>query len=219
MKTYDFAQYSPPWWTVRRGVPTASVFDKIITPVKGELSRSAVDYAHQLIADQYDPDYGVIEDYVSAAMKNGTMMEPEARRFYAFERGYDVQQVGFCTTDDGRFGCSPDGLVGDDGGLELKSPAPKTQVAYLLDGVLPTDYKPQVHGALIITGRKWWDFMSYVPGFPPLLVRVEPDDYTEKVRKALGDFWPLYQAMLDEVRRMSGFPEPVAANDGDDIIF
>lgn len=218
MKRYDFDQYSPDWWRVRRGVPTSSCFDKIVTPAKGELSKQADGYIHQLIAEQFDPEYGVVEDYVSAAMRAGTIMEPEARRYYEFERGVDVEQVGFCLSDDGRFGCSPDGLCGDDGALELKCPQPHTQVAYLLANELPQAYAPQVHGQLIVTGRKWVDFMAYSPGFPPLLIRVEPDDYTEKVRKALDDFWPRYQDALNKVRAMDGFPAPTPVEDDEPVL-
>lgn len=200
MRVVKCEQYTEEWWDVRRGVPTASEFGNIITPAKAEFSKGSTGYAHQLIADTFDGNYGVVSEFASAAMRNGTVMEPEARRFYEFERSCDVEQVGFCLTDDGRFGCSPDALVGEDGLLELKSPNPKTHVGYLLDGGLPADYKPQCHGQLIVTGRAWVDFMSYVPGFPKLLVRVEPDEYTEKLRAALNQFWELYQGMLAKIR-------------------
>lgn len=218
MQRYDFDQYSMQWWSVRRGVPTSSCFDRIVTPAKGELSKQADGYIHQLIADQYDPEYGVVDDYVTAAMRNGTIMEPEARNYYAFERGMDVEQVGFCMDDDGRFGCSPDGMVGDDGLLELKCPQPHTQVAYLLANQLPQAYKPQVHGQLVVTGRKWVDFMSYSPGFPILLIRVEPDEYTDKLRVALDEFWQKYQESLEKVTAMSGFPERETIEDDDPVL-
>ncbi len=207
MKRFDFPQYSPEWWAVRRGVPTASCFDQIVTPTKGELSKSSVGYAHQLIADALDPDYGRVSDFATAAMRNGTIMEPEARRYYTFETGVEVEQVGFCLDDDGRFGASPDGLAGADGLLELKSPTPKTHVGYLLAGTLPAEYRPQLHGQLIVTGRAWCDFMSYVVGFPPLLVRVEPDDYTERLRVALDEF----ADMLDALRARVTALQPVEA--------
>jgi len=78
-----------------------------------------------------------IEAYTSRAMQDGIDMEPEARACYSFLAGGEVKQVGFCLSDDGRFGCSPDGLVGDDGGLELKCPLPKTHIKYLVEGELP----------------------------------------------------------------------------------
>lgn len=195
----DMPQYTPEWFAVRRGVPTCSNFSKIITPAKGEMSKSAIGYAFELVAQAVDPAYGAQDDYVSAAMKNGTIMEPEARRFYEFDADATVEPVGFCLTDDGRFGGSPDGLVGADGCLELKSPEPKTQVAYLYRGGLPDEYKPQVHGHIIITGRKWCDFVSYARGLPPLRVRVEPNEYTDALRACLDEFWTIYQAVKDAV--------------------
>lgn len=209
MKTIDCQQYSREWWEARRGIATASAFDRIATPAKGDYSTQAEGYACQLIADRFDRWYGCTEDYVSAAMKNGTIMEPEARNFYELKRDYDVVQVGFCLADDGRLGCSPDGLVGDHGGLELKSPTLSTHVKYLYDGVLPTKYKPQVHGCLIVTGRAWWDFMSYAPGLPPLLVRVEPDEYTQRLRDTLAQFLADYDRILEKIEsQLPPPPEP-----------
>jgi hypothetical protein len=199
MRIFDFPQYSDEWWAIRRGVPSASCADQLITPAKGEPSKSMVGYAHQLIADTFDGDYGKVSEFATAAMLNGTIMEPEARRFYEFERECDARQVGFCLDDDGRFGCSPDSLVGEDGVLELKNPTAKTHVGYLLNGGLPDAYKPQVHFQLIVTGRAWCDFMSYRPGFPKLLVRVEPDAFTEKLRAAMAEFWPMYQGLLAKI--------------------
>lgn len=152
------------------------------------LSAQAESYICRLIGDKYSLEYPPVT-VETAAMKRGTQLEPEARSYYEMDRGLDVEQDGFCMTDDGRFGCSPDGLVGIDGGLELKCPSPSTHVSYLLEGVLPSEYKAQVHGSMIVTGRAWWDFMSYCPGLPPLLIRVGPDDYTEKLRTALEAFW------------------------------
>jgi hypothetical protein len=192
---HDCPQYSETWWKLRCGVPTSSNASRVIMPKKGELSSQADDYACELIAEKYDAYYGIQEDYVSAAMKNGSVMEPESRRFYEFERNCEVQQVGFCLTDDGRFGCSPDSLVGDCGGLELKNPKPATHIRYLLDNKLPDAYRPQVHWCLVVTGRPWWDFLSYSPGLPHLLVRVEPDDFTEKLRACMEEFWTLYQKL------------------------
>lgn len=206
MKRYDFAQYTPEWDAIRRGIATASGASKIITPAKGELSKSMVDYAYELIADTYDPMYGYREDYVSAAMKNGIVMEPEARRWYEFEADCDVEQVGFCLTDDHRFGCSPDGLVGECGGLELKTPLLKTHARYLAENEMPNEYKPQVHWSLIVTGREWWDFMSYAPGLPPFRCRVVPDEYTDKLRVAMEAFWTQFQEIKQKVE--AKFPPP-----------
>ncbi len=208
MRTFDFDQYSPGWWDTRRGVPTASEFNRILTPAKWQHAAGAETYACELVGQLYDIAYGQPNDYATTAMKNGTIMEPEARRFYSLETGSDVTQVGFCMTDDGRFGCSPDGLVGDDGGLELKHPLPATQVEYLIAGVVPPKYMAQIHGSLLITKRSYWDFLSYYPGMEPLLIRVTPDEKTVALAEALETFWK----RLTEIRtKIAGTLDPVAA--------
>jgi hypothetical protein len=199
LKAHYMPQYSPDWWEIRRGVPTASKFGDIMGK-KMTLLAGAESYIDELIADtvRLDPN-AMTERPMSAAMRHGTECEPEARRFYEMERGVTVQLVGFCTTDDGTLGCSPDFLVGDEGVGELKCPQPKTHVSYLRANALPDDYRAQVHGHLIVTGRPWCDFLSYCPGFPPLLVRVAPDEYTAKLRAVLAEFLEKYAAAKEKV--------------------
>jgi hypothetical protein len=217
----DFQQYTPEWWAVRRGVPTASEISRIITPT-GALSKSDTSHGYicQLIADRLRSDYGNFEDekeYVSAAMKNGTLMEASAIDYYEARRDASISRVAFCLDDAGRFGCSPDALVGEDGGLESKSPTAKVQIKRLLCGELPPEYRQQVHSSLVITGRDWWDFMSYHPDLPTLLLRVTPNAYTDLVREAMDGFWEMYEEMWAKVSAL--LPAPVATTPGpfDDI--
>ncbi len=212
MKIVNCVQYSSDWWLARRGVPTASCFDKIITST-GKLSTQAEGYIAELIADQVEltPNFLTEREGHTPAMRNGIALEPEARRWLAMELDKPVVEVGFITTDDGRFGCSPDALAGDDEIVELKCPMLKTHAAYVLKGVLPTDYKVQVHGQLWVCGqgenpRKRARFVSYAPGLQPLLLTVEPDDFTAKVGQALEDFWPIYQAALQKIAGREGLP-------------
>lgn len=199
MRIIECVQYSDLWWEARIGIPTASQFKRIVTPSKLAVSASADGYINELIAARLHFDPPVMSERpMNAAMRHGVDTEPDARNWYAFDRGVDVQQVGFCTTDDGRFGASPDGLVGEDGGLELKCPQLDTQIGYLRDGVLPHEYVLQVHGSLIVTGRAWWDFLSYCPPAPAFLVRVTPDQFTERLAAALEDFHDRYSAAWQE---------------------
>ena len=186
MKTFMFPQYSPEWVAVRSGIPTASQFGRIMTPAQRKYSSQAREYALELL-DQRHRGYSR-DAHCSPEMQHGLDTEPEARAWYAFDTGRDVQQVGFCLSDCGRFGCSPDGLVGDDGGLEIKCPQPVTHLKYLDEGVVPTQYLPQIHGSLLVTGRAWWDFLSYCPGYPPLVLRVTPSDFTERLAELLEVF-------------------------------
>lgn len=172
MRILPHAQRTPEWYAARLGVPSAANFEKIITP-GGKASTQITGYTNRLLAEKImgkpcDPDEP------NAAMQRGTELEPEARDYYSLIAG-PVVEVGFCLHDDHDFGCSPDGLVGDDGILEIKCPMPWTHVEYLRDQVLPSKYIPQVQGQLLVTGRKWCDFVSFHPDMKPLIVRVEAD--------------------------------------------
>lgn len=203
MKVINCVQLSPEWWDARRGIPTASEFGRIITAKTAKLSAAADGYIAQLVAERIhlDPN-AMTETPMNAAMRHGVACEPEARRWYEMERGIDVEQVGFCTTDDGRFGCSPDGLIGTEGALELKCPQMKTHIEWLLANEVPDEHRAQVHGHLIVTGRLWCDFMSYCVGAKPLLLRVVPDEFTTKLRTCLELFWEKYAETYKRVRDM-----------------
>lgn len=188
MKIIDVAQGTPEWRAARCGIPTASCFDKIIRPSDGKLSASADKYLARLLAEWWTGQ--PIDDYVSPHMERGTELEGEARDWYSWDSGHDVQQVGFCTTDDGLVGCSPDGLVEPDGGLELKTPGIETHMVYLLDPKkLVADYRCQVQGCLMVTGRKWWDLCSFSPILPNVRERIICDtDFIDAMRAAVDQF-------------------------------
>jgi hypothetical protein len=191
MRIVDCVQYTPEWFLARKGFPTASCADKIITPT-GKLSSQAFGYICELLADVSVPGPVVPIKFVSPSMVAGSLLEPQARAFYVFDRNTEVKEVGFCIHDSGRYGCSPDALVGDDGLLQIKCPEAKTHIAYLLKGEMPPDYLPQVHMELFVTGRNWLDFLSYRHGFDSFVIRVTPNDYTKKVGEALEAFWVDY---------------------------
>jgi len=173
MRIDQHEQGSPEWLASRLGIPSASMFAKIVT-TKGAWSTSADSYINQLVAERLTGERE--EVFQSHHMIRGTELEPDARDLYSLMTDSEVTEVGFCLHDTLAAGCSPDGLIGEDGGLEIKCPAPSTHVEYLRGGVLPSKYKQQVMGCLWITGREWWDFMSYHPTMKPLIVRVERDE-------------------------------------------
>lgn len=202
MKTFDFPQYSDEWWDVRRGIPTCSEFKRIITPTTHKLAGASSNYINFLIAQKIrmTPNF-FTERPMSRAMRDGVALEPQARNFYAFDRSVEVQQVGFCLSDCGRYGGSPDGLVGEDGGLELKCPKVETHVRYLLERKLPDEYASQVHGHLLVSGRKWWDFMSYVgPDVDPFIIRVEPNEFTRALKVVLEQFLEKYEKTIAKLK-------------------
>lgn len=198
----EFRQISPEWWDARRGKPSASNFKKIMTPKTGKLSSQADDYMDDLIAERVCllPNYfTVLGRPISQDMQRGIDNEPEARRYYEMLREVSVEEVGGCETDDGRFWCSPDGLVGMANGVEIKCPLLSTHIKYLRDNnALLEDYKCQVHGSLIVTGLPAWEILSYCPAAPQqgVLLRVEPDDFTKQLRIALEVFHEKYAATL-----------------------
>lgn len=189
MIVHDCEQYSPEYWKLKQGLPSASEFNRIVTPAKWEYAKGAETYMQELIAQDFDFGYGQQEGYVSAAMKNGTLMEPESRRYYEMQRDCEVRRVGLVVSDCGRYAYSPDSLVGDEGAVELKNPAPATHIKWLLAGGVPLEHLAQCHGGLLVANLKWIDFMSYCRRLPPLLVRVYPDDKTKQLGVALNKFW------------------------------
>lgn len=170
----DIQQGTPEWFTARAGIPTASCFDKIITPKTMKPSSQAKNYMYQLAGERLAGCK--TETYQNAIMQRGTEMEVEARQLFEMTYGVEVKQVGLVYPDEKKLcSCSPDGLMELEG-LEIKCPLIHTHVSYLLANELPGDYICQVQGSILITGFSSWNFMSYYPGLPPLIIKVERDD-------------------------------------------
>lgn len=187
MKVLDIEQGSVEWHQARCGIPTVSEFSRFITPARGDYSKQSIGYIADLIVESVE---GPPDNASSYWMERGVNLESEARNFYEFDRECEVESTGMILNKGA--GWSPDGRVGING-LEIKCPKPSTHVKWLLDGILPSEHAPQVHGALVVGECEWVDFMSYCPGYAPLLIRVEPSKYTEKVGKALETFLVEYE--------------------------
>jgi hypothetical protein len=173
MRIIECEQGTPEWLQARLGVPSASSYSKLVTTT-GKSSAQAEAYINQLVAERITGEPTIF--HVTEPMTRGIELEPEARFRYEMETGNLVIQVGFLMHDTLQAGASPDGLVGENGGLEIKCPSAHTHVEYLRDGGLPIKYFQQVQGCLWISGRDWWDFMSYHPKMEPLIVRVFRDE-------------------------------------------
>lgn len=201
MIVHECPQGSPQWHELRRGKPTASVFKDIVTPAKGELSKTSTKLAHKLLAERF---LGYpLESFSSAAMQAGREGEPLARAWYEFAKDCEVREVGICFTDDGRIGASPDGIVGR-GLIEIKCPNADTHVGYMLaaDGIAG-DYKPQIHGQLWVCEAEWLDSVSYCPPFPPRLVRIQRDEkYIATLSAAVDQFADQLDEMEAKLRGM-----------------
>lgn len=199
MITLEIKQGTEEWFKARCGIPTASNFDSIIT-TKGEPSKQREKYLHQLVAERVTGR--AVEGYKNLAMERGQELESEARSLYEIINDVTVKQVGIAYKDDScKVGCSPDGLVSDDGCLEIKCPEAHTHVGYLLAGVLPTNYFQQVQGQLYVTGRSWVDFMSYYPGLKPLIVRVERnEEFIAKLNKEIALFCADLELITERIK-------------------
>jgi hypothetical protein len=171
-------QRSDEWFAARCGKATASRFRDILATIKSGEAADRRNYRAALVCERLTgkPDQG----FTNSAMQWGTEQEPFARIAYMALTGHEVEEVGFFLHPEMAAGASPDGFVGEDGGLEIKCPNKATHLATLLAGKMPPEHLPQVQGAMWITGRKWWDFVSYHPEFPEHLQlfvqRIERDD-------------------------------------------
>jgi putative phage-type endonuclease len=184
MRIIDCDQRSPEWYQAKAGVPSASEFSCIVTS-DGSPSKQRVKYMYELVGQKLGalPE----ESYTNKAIENGILREAEARDMYSRDVK-PVTQVGFCLADEG-WGCSPDGFVGEDGLIEIKCPILSTHIEYLIKQKLPTDYVQQVQGQLLVTGRKYNDFISFFPNLRPLVVRVYRDEkFISLLRKELLQF-------------------------------
>lgn len=185
----DLLQGSDEWLAARRGLLTASEMKLIITPtLKVAKNEKASAHLYELLAQRIT---GYVEPhYISDDMLRGQVDEIEARALYA-KHYAPVSDVGFVTNDEWGFtiGYSPDGMVGDDGLIECKSRRQKFQVETILAGEMPDDYMIQVQTGMLVSGRRWCDFISYSGGMPMVTIRVHADDeIQDAIIEAATDF-------------------------------
>jgi hypothetical protein len=194
----DHEQGTEEWLAARLGKPSASGFSKLITAT-GKPSTSASAYIHELIAERLTGESTPF--YVTEWMERGTKLEPEAREAYEFITDNEVIETGFIVDPSFEFGCSPDGLINGDGGLEIKCPAPKTMVSYLADEQVGVKkYWQQIQGCMWIAQRDWWHFFAYHPKMRHVLVRVKRDD--EYIAKLAAEVNAAVSQILNQVEKL-----------------
>lgn len=195
----ELEQGTPEWFAARCGIVTASVVGQLITPKT--VKPASNDYSRALIATLVaERITGYVEPIQpSRDMERGTLSEPFARDLYA-EHYAPVDEVGFMVKDFGgyRIGYSPDGLVGDDGLIEIKSPRQKKHLSTILANEVPLEYMAQCQTGLLVSGRKWIDFISYNGGMPLWKARVLPDPrWQQAITDAVEAFEESAAIMLD----------------------
>ena len=211
MKVYStLIQGTDEWLDARCGLITASEMKLIVTPTfKAASNDRERAHLYELLAQRITRY--VEPRYVNSDMLRGHTDEIEARALYA--RNYnEVQEVGFITNDAWGFtlGYSPDGLVGDDGLIEIKSRAQKFQTETIISGEMPSEYMLQVQTGMLVSGRRWCDFISYCGGMPMMTIRVYPDPV---IRAAI-----LTAAEAFEERLIERLRQYLAAIDGPGMI-
>jgi hypothetical protein len=180
---HNIEQGSPEWHDIRRGVLTSTAIRTLITPT-GKLADNDKTRAHvyEVAAQRIT---GRTEDgFQSFDMMRGHVEEILARDLYS-KHYAPVTECGFVVNDSLGFpvGYSPDGLVGEDGVIEIKSAKAKIQVQRIVDGGIPSEHIAQVQTGLWVTGREWCDFISYSNGMEMMVVRVYSD--------------PVYHALIE----------------------
>lgn len=174
---YECEQSSPEWLAARLGLATASVFSAILASSSDQKGRTTLlrKLAGEIVTGE------PMENYVSKDMERGKEFEPQIREWYAQSKFADVRQVGFIYNPAINAGCSPDGLIGDDGMIEIKWASPHVMIEILERGTLPMQHRPQCHGALWVCRRQWIDLTIYShPKMPKFVARLERNPTYEK---------------------------------------
>ena len=198
----DVPQGSDEWFKARLGIPTASRFSDILAEGEG---KSRDTYMRQLAGEILT---GVpAETFRSREMDRGHEQEEMAAEEYAKPR-FDVNKVGFVKNSGlmkyATVGCSPDRLVGEDGGLECKSMKPELLIDVLERGVFPGKYRAQVQGGMWVCERKWWTLKIFYPGMPKCEFTVLRDEaYIAELRNAVEIFSYNTRKLVEKLRAMS----------------
>jgi putative phage-type endonuclease len=193
----SFEQRSDEWYAARMGVITASQFKRLVGGRGGDIT-----YMSELIAQKLTGTSK--EHFTSASMEHGIETENQAVSHYEFMNDIDVKHVAFMKIDE-FLGCSPDGLVGDDGLLEIKCPDTHTHVKWTLAGGVPKDHIHQVLGSMLVTGRKWVDFISFDPRLDSpndfFIKRVWAKDMTKEMDLLESKILAFRTSMIEQLKR------------------
>lgn len=197
MKIINCEQGGATWFNHRLGKPTASHFGELVTPLgtprKGAALRA---YAIELLTERLT-GYPA-QHFETDAMRRGVELEPAARKWYSLVTDARVHQVGFIASDCGRWGASPDGIIADKRGLEIKCPGQNNFVAIAESRQLPDDHLLQVQAALWITGYAQWDYVLFTDcrGLVPQIIEVRPD---KAIHNAFAEILPRFCETLDKM--------------------
>ena len=180
MKIYNFEQRTEDWYNIRKGKMTASNAETIIANGKGLET-----YIYNLMAEYYSS--AEKENYINADMQRGIDLEPEAKIEFQFYTGLDIKEVG-CVELNEYILASPDGLIGEDGLIEIKCPNDSIYFKLLLSNNIKPEYIAQMQMQMYVTDRQYCYFVSYNPNFEKSLYikKINRDEeMIEKLKKGL----------------------------------
>jgi len=199
IEVINVEQGTEEWRMARLGIPTASQFSTVLARGNG-LMRKKYLYA---LAGEIVTGQPMLT-YSNEHMERGKAMEEDARNAYAFlSLNYVIQQVGF--VKNGTAGYSPDGFVGNDGLLEIKTALPHIMVEHILKNEFPSEHKAQCQGGLWVTGREWIDLVIYWPGMPVFIRRsMRDEEYISKLDTAVDKF---NEELGEIVKRVESYSE------------
>jgi hypothetical protein len=204
----DVVQGSDEWHELRRGIPTASHFSKIMAEGQnGDASKQRTDYMHRLAGEIVSGQ--IAEAFANEAMERGRRMEPEAVEAYRQAHLVRLRRVGFVRRrlPSGRFvGCSPDALLDGDGALENKTLAPHLMIERMRAGAhkFPAEHRCQVHGTIWVCGLRYADLQLYYTGMRPLLFRVErSESLCREISDAVEVFDHELHRLVEQIRSIS----------------
>lgn len=207
MKIHNVEQGSPEWLKVRLGIPTASMFHKIITPVKRKYSKQARAYAFYLVAEKL-LNTSLSPLQTTEWMERGQELEPRAVAAYEFQHEVETAPVGFITDNAMTMGATPDRLLKSaTAGLEIKVPAPHTHLGYFVDG-FGADYIIQAQGQNLVCEFEYVDRYSWHPELPPCLERTYRDEILiSQLDSAIARFNEEKHEIEEKVRAKGYFEE------------
>ena len=201
MQIIDCEQGTEEWFQARLGIPTASMFKDMMAGGEGKTRRT---YMLKLAGERITGE--ISDQFSNSHTERGNQLEPEACNLYEIETGNEVTKCGFMRKEvyvDMYAGYSPDGLVGDAGLIEIKTKLPHLQLDVLLSNKNPTEHMKQIQGGLYISGREWCDYISYWPGLPLFIKRIDrDDDLIEKIRMSIIKFNEELNEIVEKIGAM-----------------
>lgn len=192
LEIIECEQNSPKWIEARTGIATASSFNDVLAKGHGKTRRS---YMLKLAAERIRGES--TDSFSNIYTDRGHEFEDIARDLYKTHSGHDIVPCGFMLDT---YGYSPDGLINNDGIIEIKTKSGHLQIEVLLSGEVPNEHMAQIQGGLMVSDRKWCDFISYCPGLPIFIKRVERDEqYITNLRIELAIFEKELKQVIEQI--------------------